>query len=30
VTEAEFAEMRAHGPSIRKDVEVLLAGLRNG
>ena len=28
VTEAEFAEMREHGPSIRKDVEALLAGLR--
>ena len=28
VTEAEFAEMRTHGPKIRADVEALVAGLR--
>jgi glutathione S-transferase len=30
ITEAEFAEMRTHGPKIRDDVAMLLAGLRNG
>ena len=28
ITEAEFAEMRTHGPKIRADVEALVAGLR--
>ena len=28
ISEAEFAEMRSHGPKIRADVEKLLAGLR--
>ncbi len=28
ITEAEFAEMRTHGPKIREDVAALLAGLR--
>ena len=28
ISEAEFAEMRTHGPKIRSDVEKLLAGLR--
>jgi glutathione S-transferase len=30
ITEAEFAEMRTHGPTIRDDVAALLAGLRTG
>jgi hypothetical protein len=30
VSEAEFAEMRTHGPKIREDVAALLAGLRAG
>ena len=30
ITEAEFAEMRTHGPKIRADVEALMAGLRAG
>jgi glutathione S-transferase len=29
ITEAEFAEMSAHGPKIRADVEMLIAGLKN-
>jgi glutathione S-transferase len=29
ISEAEFAEMRAHGPNIRDDLDALLAGLRN-
>ena len=28
ITEAEFAEMRTHGPKIRADVDALVAGLR--
>ncbi len=28
VTEAEFADMRAYGPTIRGDIDELLAGLR--
>jgi glutathione S-transferase len=28
ISEAEFAEMRTHGPKIRGDVEKLVAGLR--
>jgi glutathione S-transferase len=28
VTEAEFADMRTHGPTIREDIDRLLAGLR--
>ena len=28
ISEAEFAEMRTHGPKIRADVEKLVAGLR--
>jgi glutathione S-transferase len=28
ISEAEFTEMRTHGPKIRADVEKLLAGLR--
>ena len=28
ISEAEFAEMRTHGPKIRADLEKLLAGLR--
>jgi len=28
ISDAEFAEMRAHGPKIRADVEKLVAGLR--
>jgi glutathione S-transferase len=28
ITEAEFAEMRSHGPKIRNDVAALVAGLR--
>ena len=30
ISEAEFAEMRSHGPKIRNDVERLIAGLRKG
>jgi glutathione S-transferase len=30
ISEAEFAEMRTHGPKIRDDVAALLAGLRDG
>jgi glutathione S-transferase len=30
ISEAEFTEMRTHGPQIRDDVAALLAGLRNG
>jgi glutathione S-transferase len=30
ISEAEFAEMRSHGPKIRGDVEKLIAGLRRG
>ncbi len=30
ISEAEFAEMRTHGPKIRGDVETLVAGLRQG
>jgi glutathione S-transferase len=29
ITDAEFAEMRTHGPKIRSDVELLIAGVRN-
>ena len=29
-SEAEFAEMRSHGPKIRSDVEALIAELRAG
>jgi len=30
ISDAEFAEMRTHGPKIRDDVAALLAGLRDG
>ena len=30
ITEAEFTDMRTHGPKIRADVEALIAGLRAG
>jgi glutathione S-transferase len=30
ITEAEFTEMRTHGPKIRDGMAMLLAGLRNG
>jgi glutathione S-transferase len=30
ISEAEFAEMRTHGPKIRDDVAALLGGLREG
>ncbi len=30
ITETELAEMRTHGPTIRDDVAVLIAGLRRG
>ena len=30
LTEAEFAEMRTHGPKIRDDVAALRAGLLKG
>ena len=30
ITEAEFADMRTHGPKIRDDIAALLAGLRTG
>jgi hypothetical protein len=30
ISDAEFAEMRTHGPKIRDDVAALLAGLHDG